>query len=906
MIRPRIRRLFRLPLRRRDLLHEDVEDEIRLHLALRAEQLVRDGLSADDARREAQRRFGSLDEATRTLEQSATRRERHMHAHEWIDELRQDVRYALRLLGRQPAFAVFVMTTLALGIGANAAMFGVVDRLLLRGPEHVRDVDRVRRIFATSNVPGIGEFTTATMGYVTYLGLRGNTHGFERVAAYSASQVTIGRGGTSQRVPFAAATADFFPLLGVRPLLGRFYTAEEDRTSGADRVTVLGYGLWRRQFAGDRAVVGKTIVVDDETFTIVGVAPEAFTGADLSPIDLWIPLSITSAKVTSGFTTSWNAQWLQVVARLRPGASDRQASADASAARRRFYDGKDRNDAATRLFVAPLAANNQGKASDESAVTRWLVGVAAIVLLIACANVANLLLARAVRRRREVAVRLALGAGRGRLIRLLLMESVVLAIGGGALGLLVARWTGQAVRAALLPNIEWASSPVSLRVLGVSAVLTLATGVLIGLVPAIQATNPSLTPALKAGTRQGGHQRSRMRGVLTIAQAALSVVLLIGAGLFVRSLWKVRNLDLGFQPDRVLIVGLDWQRLGTFPKGAQRDRERARRRDFYLRALDSVRMLREVEAAGLAVGTPLQTSFGVDLRVPGWDSIPKMKGGGPYSSAVSEGYFSSVGTGLKRGRVFTRYDRAGSERVAIVSESMAETLWPHGDPLGQCLLIGDDSIPCARIVGVVADAHRFKIREEPAMHYYVPFGQESGIGGTAVLVRPRGDLSALVEPLRRVMRALDPDLRYVDVRPLQESIEPQVRPWKLGATVFGIFGVLALAVAAIGLYSVISYVVAQRTHEIGVRIALGARTGEIVRIIVKQGLGSALAGVAIGIALALVAGRFIERLLFDTSPRDLPVFIGVAAALLIVATIASLIPAWRVRNVDPVEALRTE
>ncbi len=888
------------------MLRDDVGDEIRLHLELRTEQLIREGLPAGEARREAERRFGPLDLATRALEQSADRRERDMHAHEWIDELTQDARYVLRTLKRQPAFAAFVIGTLALGIGANAAMFGVVDRLLLRGPEHVIGADRVRRVFATNKAPGIGEFTTSTMGYVSYLGLRNNAKSFERVAAYTTNENTIGRAEASQKVPVGWASADFFPLLGVSPLLGRFYTTDEDRTTGADHVAVLGHGLWRRRFAGDRAVLGKTIAVGDETYTIIGVAPEAFTGVDLKPVDLWLPLSITSARVVNDFTKSWNAQWLQVIVRLKPGATDEQATADASAARRRFYDGQDKDDADTRLFVASVMATHEGRASTESAVARWLLGVSVVVLLIACSNVANLLLARAVRRRREVAVRLALGAGRGRLVRLLLMESMVLAIGGDALGLLVAQWTGQAMRVVLLPKIEWASSPVGMRVLAVSAAIALATGVLIGLVPALQASSPSLTAALKAGTREGGEQRSWLRGMLTVAQAALSVVLLIGAGLFVRSLWNVRNLDLGFQPDRVLTVAIDWQGLGKFPEGDARDRERTRRREFYLRALDSIRALHGVEFASLAVGTPLQSSFSLDLRVPGWDSIPKMKGGGPYISAVTSGYFASVGTTLKQGRAFTKTDRAGSERVAIVSESMAAALWPKRDPLGQCLIIGGDTVPCARVVGVVSDAHRFKIREAPAMHYYIPFGQESGFGGTAMLVRPRGELSAMIEPLRQAMRALDPALAYIDVGSLQDSIDPQVRPWKLGATVFAIFGVLALAVAAIGLYSVISYIVAQRTHEIGVRIALGARSSVIVRLIVTQGVGSALAGVAIGITLALLGGRFIETLLFDTSARDVPVFVTVAVVLMLVATIASLIPAWRARRVNPVEALRAE
>jgi predicted permease len=434
--------------------------------------------------------------------------------------------------------------------------------------------------------------------------------------------------------------------------------------------------------------------------------------------------------------------------------------------------------------------------------------------------------------------------------------------------------------------------------------MALLIGVTVGLVPALKATRADVATGLKAGVREGGGQRSRLRTTLTVAQAALSVVLLVGAGLFVRSLWNVRALDLGLQPDRVLAVAIRWPGMGRITDPDARQRESRRRSDFYWRALEQVRALPGAEHAALTIGMPFWSSYGLKLRVPGRDSLPRLAGGGPNISAVTAEYFATMGTRLLRGRVFTPQDRAGSERVAIVSEVMARTLWPEGDPIGECLLIED--LPCARVVGVVADARRFRLREDPHMHYYVPLGQETRMGGTTLLVRPVGDPEAFVNPLRRALLAMDPELGYVDTQPVQRLLDPQVRPWKLGAAVFGLAGLLALLVAAVGLYSVLSYLVEQRTQELGVRIALGARVGHVVGLVLRDGLGMSLLGIAVGSGLALLGGRFLQPLLFEASPRDPAIFTAVALSLGLIAVIASALPAWRANQVDPMRALRVE
>jgi putative ABC transport system permease protein len=624
-------------------------------------------------------------------------------------------------------------------------------------------------------------------------------------------------------------------------------------------------------------------------------------------VDLWLPMSVLGPTTTPDWTHSWNAQWLHVIGRLKAGVSPEEAAAEATAAHQRAYGDNPSGSFSpnARLTVRPLRYDEAGREPAEDAVSRWLVGVTLIVLLIAGANVTNLLLARGLTRRREIMVRLALGVGRWRLVRLLLAESMLLAFAGSAAGLVVAYFVASLLRRVLLPAVAWTSAPVDGRVLAVAIGMALITGLVVGAVPALRATRTDVATGLKAGAREGGGRRSRLRTSLTVAQAALSVVLLVGAGLFVRSLWNVRALDLGLEPDRVLATSIQWPGLGRIADSAARARERTRRTEFYARALERIRQIPGVEHAALTVGMPFQSSFSVRLRLPGRDSLPRVPSGTPNISAVTSQYFATMGTRLLRGRTFTPQDRAGSERVAIVSDFMARTLWPGQDPIGQCLLIQD--APCARIVGIVADARRFSLREEPFMHYYVPLGQEAGIGGTVLLVRPAsGDPEAMAGTVRHALHELDPGLGYVGTRSVREIVDPQVRPWKLGASVFGLAGVLALLVAAVGLYSVLSYLVAQRTPEIGVRMALGARAGNIVRLVLRESLAMTLVGVGIGAVLALVAGRYLRSLLFDTSARDPGVYAAVAASMVGVAIIASVLPAWRANRIDPIAALRVE
>jgi predicted permease len=570
---------------------------------------------------------------------------------------------------------------------------------------------------------------------------------------------------------------------------------------------------------------------------------------------------------------------------------------------RNAYTGKDKALRAATVDARPLWFDRTGKPSAVVAVSRWLLGVAVVVLLIACANVANLLLARGITRRREIAVRLALGIDRGRLLRLLLAESTLLACAGGVTAIGLAYAGSRVMQSTLLRDFAWPGAAIDARVLAFTALVALFTGVMVGLIPALRASRPNVTGALAGSGRGGVPLRSRLRSTLVMAQAALSVILLVGAGLFVRSLWKIQNLDLGMQPDRVAVASISWP---ASPNGPPDDAERVRRKQIITRALDRAQRTPGIQHAAIAVGTPFVSGFRVDLKVPGRDSIPTLPGGGPFVSAVTSGYFATVGTPLLRGRVFEPSEGETTERVAIVNETMAKALWPSDDALGKCIVAGDGETRCSRVVGVVADARRFGLREKPAMQYYLPLGQESGFGGANLLVRPVAEVPTVLEPLRRILVEVAPDLLFARVRTLHEELDPQIRPWRLGATMFGIFGVVAMLVAAIGLYSVIAYAVTQRRHELGVRIALGAQAGNIVALVVRSGMTTTMIGLAIGIVGALAAGRWIESLLFETSARDPVVLAGVVVMLGVVSIVATLVPAGRAARVDPMNALRAE
>jgi predicted permease len=702
-------------------------------------------------------------------------------------------------------------------------------------------------------------------------------------------------------VSSAQVTSNFLGVLESRPLLGRFFTFEEQTNPSAPPVVVLGYGLWTREFGGDSAVVGRQISVSGRKVTVVGVMPEGFTGVELERVDLWrvLPTKVGPAARHWGNGSSMGPA---IVGRLRDGLTLEEASAEVTGVQRRTYDGPDKSIRDSRIFAAPLSFGIDGTESTQSRIASWLIVLSIVVLLVACANIVNLQLARGIRQRREMAVRVTLGAGRARLARLLIINSLTLSVIGGTIGLVVAYTAGSLVRRVLLPEVDWTTSPIDSRVMLYTIVAAALTGLLTGVLPALAASRVELSGALKTGTREGGGTRSRVRDGLIVAQAALGMVLLVGAGLFVKSLERVMAADLGLDVNRVVLVRPRWSSVPADKAEA----EAARRAAVMQAAAGQFRRLPSVTGVAAASAMPFNGSMAYTLTLPGRTSLPVLEGGfsDPDVSVVSPEYFAAVGTRIVRGRSFTDADRGS--HVAVVSQTMAKVLWPGTDAIGQCMQLGKGSdLPCIRIVGIAQDARRSRIKESPIMRYYVPVGQEATFSDQPdLVVRARESVDATAAAVRDAMYHIDPSIRYVDVAPLRDQIEPQTRSWRIGALVFSMFAALVLVVAAVGTFGIVAYVIEQRRHEIGIRVALGARASQIVALMLRGSVVFTAAGVALGaIAVALLAGR-ATPLLFETSPRDPAVIALVGGLLLAVSVAASLIPAWRAPRVDPMEALR--
>jgi len=713
------------------------------------------------------------------------------------------------------------------------------------------------------------------------------------------NEARVGRGIDALTVQLGSATADFFPLLGVRPARGRFFTPAEDSPPEGAAVIVLDYGYWVREFAGSDAAIGRTLIVGGKAFTIIGVAPRGFTGAELRPVDLWIPTS-ASSHPRSDWPVTWRAQWLNVVVRLKPGLTSKQIDDDLTAAFRANYGGTEVDWKRASISARNIAFTSNGKERAEAAIARWLGAVALLVLLIAAANAANLLIVRTLRRYHETAIRLALGISRRRLLRLLFLESTAYAVLGCAIGLVLARAGGETIRRVLLPTIAWDASPLSPRVVLFSALLTFAVAVVIGLAPVLQLRATALVPSLQGGA-SFGVSGSRARRVLLVAQMAISVALLVGAGLFIRSLVNVRNLDLGVEPGHVLVARVGWPAIVGSSSSAVADH--ARITNAWRELRDRVAHYPGVAYAALAIGSPFGDGFGVDVRVPGRDTLPAAPGGGPYISAVTPEYFAVTGTSIARGRSFATSDGPQAPHVAVVNETMASLLWPNEDAIGKCIVVNEAG--CFTVVGVARDARRWNIQEPPAMQYYVPLGQESGISGPVLLVRPVRDARAFTQTLRRAIVAASPSATFLNVGSMQDRVDGLVRPWRVGATMFTVFGVLALIVAAVGLYSVVAYSTAQRTREFGIRLAIGSSGVRLMRVVLAEAVTVAVIGVAIGGIIALVGGARIAPLLFKESPRDPLVFVTVTGVFVFVALLAALIPALKAAGTDPMIALRS-
>lgn len=859
----------------------ELREEMRLHLELAAQE------EGDPAL--ARRRFGN--------EVWHAEEARRMTWLAQLDPLRQDVRYAARNVMRTPGFTVIVVLTLALGVGVNAVVFSLLDRIYLSPPAGLAEPESLRRIWIEHPGSGTGDgFMSQALNYPLFEVISGAARSPADLAVFTVpSEQRLGREAGAPRVRASYSSSNLFDVLGARTSTGRYFTEAEARLGAAADVAVISDSFRRRHFAGV-AVPGATLAIGDRIFTVIGVADPAFTGLDLNPTDVWLPLGSRPSDARGSWWESWSTLDLNAV--LRAGGSDgpfaERATTRLNEAWRRQYP--QRGGPPLILHTGSIIeARGPDEPGQETVIATRLAGVSVIVLLIACANVINLLLARAVQRRRENAVRLALGVPLLRLARSTLLEILLLAVLAGAGALLAAAWGGAALRTLLLPDVEWRTPVLDLRLTLFTIAVALAAGLIAAIVPAFQSARVDLTRALKAGTRQSGRQRSILRSGLLALQAAFSVLLLAGAALFVQSLRNVQSLDIGYDADRLLFGSVEFAE-GEYPPAAVHAAlvEQAAERLSRAGGVASVARANIEPMRGLSF-----TNFHTDT-----DSLGSFVGEMPTLTVVSPAYFRTTGLGVVAGRTLS-----GSADEVVVSERMAALAWGGGDPLGRCMYFEGRGGPCTRVVGVVRDARRDQVIEEaPAAQYYLPFGHAAAraFAGTALIVRAQPEaVPAAAAELRSALQAAFP-AGLPMVTPMAEHLEPQYRPWRLGAQLFTGLGLLALLVALIGIYTTVSYGVSQRTHEFGVRLALGAQLRDVVRQVVGEGLRVVGIGIAAGVLLTLIAARLAAALLYGVQPHDAGALAAVALSVLSVAALAALVPAWRAARVDPLRTLREE
>lgn len=806
-----------------------------------------------------------------------------------MDTLWHDIRYGLRMLAKSPGFTAVAVLTLALGIGANTAIFSLINAVLLR-PLPFHEPERLVMVWEEVSAIGFPRDDVAPANYVDW---KTQNWVFEDMAALDHRSFDLIGDGEPEKILAYGVTSNFFPLLGIQPALGRNFSAEEDKP-GAGKVTILSFGLWQRRYGGEPGIIGRDILLNGEKYTVVGVMPRGFQFLH-SYIGLWVPAALESSELADR-----DNHYLTVVARMKPGVTLDQAQADVLTITQRIARAYPNEAEGLGSVVVPMREQLVGNVRRPLVVLLVAVG---LVLLIACANIASLLLARAATRRKEIAVRTALGANRARILRQLLTESVLLAGLGGALGLLFATWSFEFLEK-LIPTglVMTASLKIDLQVLGYALAISFLTGVVFGLAPGLQASRVDLNEALKqGGTRTSASAGgNKLRGAFVVGQVALALVLLVGAGLMIQTVFHLLHQYTVFQPEKLLTMRTG---LASFKYG-----EHARRVAFYDQVLERVTALPGVVSAGYTTSVPLQRKGGANgFTIEGRPPEP-----GVFTNAihrqVSAGYFQTMGIGLRQGRYFTEQDDQQSVPVAIINETMARQYWPEG-ALGKRFRLGVPEAPWLTIVGVVADVRQMGMDAPVKAEMYLPYRQITShlwVAPRDLVIRAAGDPMSLVAAVREEIRAVDPDQPVSNIATMDELLGEEAGSRWLAMILVAAFAGLALVLASLGIYGVLSYVVAQQTPEIGVRLALGAQPRDILGLVLKKGMGLALLGLVVGLVSSVALTRLMSSLLFGVTATDPLTFGGVAGVLVAVALLACYIPARRATKVDPMVALRYE
>ena len=819
-----------------------------------------------------------------------------------METLWQDLQYGLRMLRKSPGFTLVAVITLALGIGANSAIFSVVNAVLLR-PLPYKDPERL--VMINHHYPKLDlRASVSAVGYTHY---REVGKSFENMTAFSGWAVNLTESGEPERLRGLMVTTTFFPTLGIEAVKGRTFSPGEDQ-AGRNHIVVISDGLWQRRFGSDPNFVGKTITLNGESYTVIGITPPGFRfGQEFGQVsELWSPIAFTQNQLQPG---NWRNEFLSVIARLKSNVTFQQAQSEleiiAANVRQQYFGGGDANDASSWNLLQ--RSMNELVVGDIRLPLLVLMAAVGFVLLIACANVANLLLARAAARQKEIAIRAALGAGRWRVIRQLLTESVLLAVVGGALGLLLAYW-GLRVLTTLsqtrIPRAQEVNLDVSVMAftLGVS----LLTGVIFGLVPAFQSAKSDLHETLKEGGRSGTGTRSNLRSALVVVEVALALVLLVGAGLLIKSFWRLQEVSPGFRPQNLLVMQL------SLPNSKYRE---PRQWDaFYQQALQQIKTLPGVEAAEVSSTVPMSGSGSSgSFTIEGRTVAPGQMAPWGNRWQVGSTYFQTIGVPLIKGRFFDDHDIADAPAVAIIDETMARKFWANEDPIGKRITFegtrdsaGTINPLWREIVGVVGHVKHRGLEGDSPVQYYIPLRQRPSNTVFLVARTASAEPSSLSASVRNVIRGVDKELPIFNVTTLEQMVADSMAQRRFSMLLLGIFAAVAMVLAAVGLYGVMAYAVTQRTHEIGIRRALGANTGDVLKLVLRQGMALASVGLVIGVGAAFGLTRLMATMLYGVSPTDLLTFGSIAMLLTAVALLACYLPARKAAKVDPMVALRYE